>query len=104
MEDLKSITCIVEKGLAQGVVAAAIDAGAHGATVLFGLGTGVRQQLGMEKELEINPDKQIITIIAHAEKASGIFDAVVAAGELTEPGRGFAYMQSVDKAVGFFED
>ncbi|MBI4842813.1 MAG: P-II family nitrogen regulator [Nitrospirae bacterium] len=101
MKKLKLITCIVESGMARSVVASAINAGAGGATVFYGLGTGIRQQLGMEREMTINPEKQIINIVASEENADAIFDAVTEAAELNVPGNGFAYMQSVEKAIGF---
>ncbi|MBI4844728.1 MAG: P-II family nitrogen regulator [Nitrospirae bacterium] len=102
MAGLKSITCIVEKDNAERVVNAAIGAGAQGATISFAVGAGVRQQMGVIGEMII-PQKEMITIVAHEDKADTIFDAVVIAGALESPGKGFAYMQPVDRAVGFLE-
>jgi len=100
MRKLKSITCIVESGMASEVVKAALMAGAEGATIYFGVGTGVRQRLG-SKAASINPDKDIITIVTDDDKVEKIFNAMVEKGHLNEPAKGFAYIQDVEKAIGF---
>lgn len=100
MSKLKSITCIVESGMSPEVVKAALIAGAEGATIYFGVGTGVRQRLG-EKGKLINPDKDIITIVTDEEKVEKIFNSMVEKGHLNEPAKGFAYIQNVEKAIGF---
>jgi nitrogen regulatory protein PII len=100
MSQLKSITCIVERGMAPEVVRAALIAGAEGATIFFGVGTGVRQKIGIKGE-SINPDKDIITIVTEEDKVDKIFNTMVEKGKLKEPAKGFAYIQSVDKAIGF---
>jgi nitrogen regulatory protein PII len=100
MSKLKSITCIVESGMAPEVVKAALIAGAEGATIYFGVGTGVRQRMGVEGKL-INPDKDIITIVTDDVKVDKIFNAMVEKGRLKEPAKGFAYIQNVEKAIGF---
>jgi len=41
------ITCIVQRGKADVVVQAAHDAGAQAATIYYGYGTGIREQLGL---------------------------------------------------------
>jgi nitrogen regulatory protein PII len=100
MSQLKSITCIVERGKAPEVVRAALISGAEGATIYFGVGTGVRQKIGI-KGKSINPDKDIITIVTEEDKVEKIFNAMVEKGKLKEPAKGFAFIQSVDKAIGF---
>lgn len=50
------ITGIVQRGKAEKVVKAAMEAGAQGATVFYARGTGVRQKLGFVGKL-IQPEK-----------------------------------------------
>lgn len=94
------ITCIVQRGEADKVVNAAIDAGAEGATLYYGRGTGIRQQLGFAGKF-IKAEKEIILIVTKKEQTEAVFDAVVKAAGLNEKGRGFAFLHKLDRAVGF---
>jgi len=47
VDELKLITCIVQRGKADKAVDAALKAGAEGATMYYARGTGVKQRLGM---------------------------------------------------------
>lgn len=103
MNDLKLITCIVQRGKAEKVIDAALLAGAPGATYYYGRGTGVRQKLGVLSKL-IVPEKEIIQIVIKEEQADKVFDAIIKAGKLDKKGRGFAYIHKIDRAIGFLED
>ena len=46
LTDVSLITCIVQRGAADNIIAAARAAGAQGATVHYGRGMGVRERLG----------------------------------------------------------
>ena len=94
------ITCIVERGLADKVVEAAIAAGADGATIYYGRGVGVRQKLGWRGML-VRPEKEVILIVTRAEQTTKVFDAVLAAAKLEKPGQGFAFLHKIDRAEGF---
>jgi len=94
------ITCIVQRGEAEKVVEAALAAGAEGATIYYGRGTGVRQKLGFAGRL-IKPEKEIILIVTTIEQTDAVFDAVVNAAELHKEGQGFAFLHKLDRAVGF---
>ncbi|HSR36587.1 MAG TPA: P-II family nitrogen regulator [Desulfurivibrionaceae bacterium] len=94
------ITCIVQRGEADKVVNAAIDAGAEGATIYYGRGTGVRQKLGFAGRL-IRPEKEIVLIVTKVEETDAVFDAVVKAANLEKKGQGFAFLHKLDRAVGF---
>ncbi len=99
-EQYESIVCIVEQGEADSVVKAALEKGAHGATIFSARGTGVRQKLGI-LESYIKPEKEIIIIITKANQTEEVFNAMVSAGKLDLPGKGFMYVQKVEKAIGF---
>jgi nitrogen regulatory protein PII len=98
MTNLQLITCILQRGKADTVVDAAIEAGAPAATVSFGRGTGIRQRLGLLK-FAISPEKEIIEIIVPDEKADHVFGAMVKVGKLDTPGMGLIYMMPVSKAL-----
>ncbi len=100
MEEMNVITCIVQRGYADQVVNAAIDAGAQGATITYGRGTGVRQKLGFLARF-IVPEKETIIIVTRGAETEPVFQAVVEAGKLHKKGRGFAYITKATQAVGF---
>lgn len=100
--DYHLVTCIVERGRAERVADEAIRAGAQGATIFPARGTGVRQRLGPSAGL-IDPEKEVILIVTKDEQTQAVFDTVVNVARLGEPGRGFAYLQPVQQAVGFLD-
>ena len=99
---LKLIIAIVQRGKADGVVGAAIRAGAPAATVVFGRGQGIRERLG-PLGIAIQPEKEVIMIVLEEWLADQVLAAMVQAGQLDKPGVGFAFVLPVDRAVGFIE-
>lgn len=96
------VTCIVERGSAERIADEAIRAGAQGATIYQAQGKGVRERLASLGRL-IDPEKEVILIVTKQEQTQSVFDTVVTAARLHEPGKGFAYVQAVQQAVGFLE-
>lgn len=96
------ITCVVQRGRADAVVDAALDAGAEGATIYYGRGRGVREKIGILGRF-IKPEKEVVLIIVRQEETDHVFDAVVVAAELEQPGKGFAFLHSLDRAIGFVD-
>jgi nitrogen regulatory protein PII len=96
------ITCIVQRGEADRVVEAAMQAGAEGATLYYGRGTGVREKLGFAG-MFIKPAKEVILIITTDEQTNAVFEAVVKAARLEEKGQGFAFLHKLDRAIGFVQ-
>ncbi len=94
------ITCIVQRGEANKVIEAALKAGAEGATIFYGRGTGIREKIGFAGRF-IQPEKEIILIITKREQTDAVFDAVVTAAKLDKKGQGFAFLHTLDRAVGF---
>ncbi len=94
------ITCIVQRGEADKVVSAAQDAGAQGATIFYGRGTGIREAIGIKGRF-IKPEKEIILVVTTQEQTDTVFNAVVKAANLDKKGNGFAFLHSLDRAVGF---
>ena len=97
---LKLITCIVERGKANQVVKAVLGLNITGATIFYARGTGVRQKLGFLSRIFLNPEKEVIMTVVPAATADEVFDRIIDVGRLNEPGRGFAYIQNVERTAG----
>lgn len=101
--DFQLITCIVERGRAEHVADAALGAGAHGVTIYAARGRGVRERLVFVGHL-INPEKEVLLTVCRKDQANEIFDTIVNAAKIDEPGKGFAFMAGVERAAGFLTD
>jgi nitrogen regulatory protein PII len=99
---LKMIIAIVQRGRADGVVGAAIRAGAPAATVVFGRGQGMRVRLG-PLGVAIQPEKEIVVVVLEEWLSSQVLAAMVREGQLDQAGVGFAFEVAVEKALGFVE-
>ena len=98
--DYKLITCIVERGKADAVVDAALSSGAQAATVFYARGRGVKERLGFMGWL-IQPEKEVVFVVTKSDETAKVFGTVVGAAKIKEPGKGFAFVQPVEQAVGF---
>ncbi len=97
------ITCIVQRGKGDEVWAAAQKAGAGGVTIHFARGKGVREKLGL-LGIAISPEKEVLQLVVPDPQTDAIFDAIAKAGKLDTPGMGFAFVQEVKRAVGFYHE
>jgi nitrogen regulatory protein P-II 1 len=100
LTDVTMITCIVQRGAADNIVKAAMEAGAQGATVFFARGTGIRERLGL-LGVAVEVEKEIISIVVATDEADRIFETMYLAGKLDTPGMGFIYMTQLEKAGTF---
>ncbi len=95
----KLITAVVQRGKADAPVQAAINAGAQGATIVFGRGQGVRERLGL-LGLAIQPEKEVILIVVEERLLDRVLTAMVRAGNLDQHGVGFVYVTPVERTIG----
>ena len=100
LTDVALITCIVQRGKADAMVEAAKEAGAQGATVHFGRGSGVRERLGIFG-VAVDVEKEIINIVVSTEQLDRVFDAMYLAGNLDTPGIGIMYVTPLEKAATY---
>ena len=100
LTDVSLITCIVQRGLADGIVRAAQEAGAQGATIYYGQGSGVRERLGI-LGLTVEAEKEIILIVVADDQLDRIFDKVYLEGQMDTPGMGMMYVTHLDKAATY---
>jgi nitrogen regulatory protein PII len=99
---VKLITAIVQRGKADSIVQSALQAGAQGATILFGRGQGVRERLGL-LGLAIQPEKEIILIVIEEHLLDQVLAAMIKIGHIDQPGVGFAFVTPVERAIGLLE-
>jgi len=100
LTDVALITCIVQRGIADDVVAAAQQAGAQGATIFYARGSGVRERLGIVG-LAVEVEKEIITIVVADDQVDRVFEKIYLAGKLDTPGMGIMYVTPLEKAATY---
>lgn len=97
--DYVAIFVIVERGKADHVVDEAKKAGAFGATVFYGRGTG-EKEFKKFFNLNVESSKEIIIILTPANEKGPIKEALVRAGKLDDPGTGILFTVPVGDLVG----
>ncbi len=97
--DIKCIIAVVERGKADRIVDRAKKAGAKGATILYGRGTGQSEALEFFN-IHIEASKEIILILSEVNEYKPIYDAIVEAGRLNEPGTGIIFTFWVSELLG----
>ena len=100
LSDAHMITCVVQKDLAEDVLAAAKNMGAQGATISYARGTGIRERMGL-LGVTIDEQKEVIRIIVSEEQANLVFEAMFLAGKLDTPGAGIMYMAQLDRVATY---
>ena len=100
LSDVALITCIVQRGLGDNIVQAALDAGAQGATVYFAKGGGIRERLGV-LGVAVEVEKEVVVIIVSTEQKETVFNSIYLAGQLDTPGMGIAFVTPLEKAATY---
>lgn len=100
LTDVALITCIVQRGMADRVVRAAVSSGAQGATVYYARGTGVRERLGI-LGIAVEAEKEVIEIVVATDQADHVFEEMFLAGEMDTPGMGFMYITPLLRAATY---
>jgi len=97
--EVKCIVAIVERGKADKIVEKAKEAGAKGATIIYGRGTGQSEALKFFN-LRIEASKEIILILSDINEYKPIYEAIVEEGRLHEPGTGIIFTFLVSELTG----
>lgn len=100
MENMLCIVAIVERGKADRIVEKAKEAGAKGATILYGRGTGEESEIKKFLNIQIESSKEVILIINEEATFRPIYDVIVEAGKLKEPGTGIIYTVPIANLIG----
>jgi nitrogen regulatory protein P-II 1 len=99
VQGFKLVAAIVPKGAAGKVMDAAKEAGAEGGTILLARGTGVHEARRFFG-ISMSTERELLLILIDPERAQEVMDSMVRAGRLDEPGRGMAFVLSVDEGKG----
>ena len=95
----KLILSSVKAEITDGVVDAAKEAGATGATIIPARGTGIREAktfFGLSLEAQTD----IIMLLVEEHLITQILDAIKKAGEFHKPGTGIAFVVPIEQVVG----
>ncbi|MBR2467708.1 MAG: P-II family nitrogen regulator [Clostridia bacterium] len=98
-KDFDLIIVVINKGFSDYVVDAARDAGASGATIIAGRGTGVHENdsiLG----IKIQPEKEIVMILVYRTKRKQIMKQICERANLNEVGKGVCFSMPVSDIAG----
>ncbi len=95
------ITIIVDNGKADDIIDAATEAGASGATVLHGRGSGAEK---VEKffALEIEPEKEIVMLVTEQAKAEAIVAAIQEVNDFSRPNSGILFSMGLAHVSGLY--
>lgn len=93
------IVTIVKRGLSEEIIAGARKAGAEGATIFYGRGTGIHEKKKL-LGIPIEPEKEIIFIVTMRDKTDEVLEAIVDTGDLNRPGRGTSFVLELKKVAG----
>lgn len=99
MVEVKCIVAIVERGKADKIVNKAKEAGAKGATIVYGRGTGQSEALKF-LNIHIEASKEIIIILSEMDKYKQIYETIIEAGRLKDPGTGIIFTLPISNLVG----
>jgi nitrogen regulatory protein PII len=96
--DLYGISCIVQRGQGNNIAQAVLEMGICVPSITFGQGTGLRDKLGLLR-ITIPAEKEVVNLLAEKNDAQGVMKALIEAGKLDQPGKGFIYLYPVNKAL-----
>lgn len=92
------IVTIIGRGFSDYVVSAARDAGATGATIVYGRGTADadKQVFG----ISLQPERELVLILVRSNERRTIMQAISDKTSLMEEGRGFCFSLPVSEVFG----
>lgn len=96
--DLTALMHITDRGTAEPIARAAINAGAQGATITYVRGYGLRDRLGLFR-ITKRHEKELITVVVDEFDLEAVFQTMAQAGRVEQPGRGFIYQLPVSKGL-----
>lgn len=99
-ERYEIIFFILNKGHVDEAMAAAREAGATGGTIITGRGAAVPEDVERAIGITIQPEKELLLILAKAEKRSEIMSAISKAAGLNKPGCGIGFSLPAEDVTG----
>ena len=95
-----AIFTIVKRGRGEQVVDTATAAGARGATIWHGRGSGTNEAAATLFAMPIEPEREIVMIIADIDSSDSIIDAISTDMKLEEAGHGVLFTMPVSHIRG----
>ena len=95
----KCILAIVNNGFSEEAMEAAKSCGARGGTILHGRGT-ISKEAEKIFNITIQPEKEIVMILAGAEQTDGILKGLYNAIGTSTKAQGIVFALPVDEAIG----
>ena len=92
------IIAIIARGFSDYVVSAARDAGATGATIIYGRGTAETDQQVMG--ISIQPEREVVMIVVKHSDRRKIMQEILDKTSLIEEGRGICFSLPVTQVYG----
>ncbi|RQD71363.1 MAG: P-II family nitrogen regulator [Tindallia sp. MSAO_Bac2] len=97
----QSIMVIVDRGNAESVIEAAVEAGSKGGTVIGARGSGIHETSKLFA-MDIEPEKEIVLIISEKESTEKITSSIRKHMEIDKPGKGIIFVQDVSQTYGLY--
>jgi nitrogen regulatory protein PII len=97
--DVVAIVTIIERGKGDKVVDVSKKAGATGATVFYGRGTGELEAKQLFN-IHVESTKEVVLILTEKSKEQAIKDAIVEANNLKKPGTGVIFTFPISSIIG----
>lgn len=94
-----AIYVVVDKGRANEVTDLACHLNVKKQIVFNARGSGIHETTKLFN-MDVEPEKEVVLLIAKAEDSPNISDAVVKGLSLDKPGNGLLYIQAIDHLVG----
>jgi hypothetical protein len=98
VDDLASIRCIVQRGQGSSIARIALEMGTSVPSVMFGIGTGGRDRLGLLR-IAIPAEKELVTVASPRRDAEILAQRIVEQGGLDRPGTGFVYLHPLQRGL-----
>jgi hypothetical protein len=95
---LTSLTCTVQQGRGDNIIKAVLGLGVPMPQVTTGVGTGLRDKLGLIR-VALPAEKEVVHAVVSSHEATDILDSLVNAGRLDQFGSGFIYESPLARGV-----
>lgn len=99
-EATEMIVAVINRGYADFVVDASRDAGASGATVLYGRGVYANKENAILNGVKIQGEKEIVLIVVKKSQRKKIMQEISDRTHLQEKGNGISFCVPVNKIMG----
>nr|WP_207636376.1 P-II family nitrogen regulator [Desulfosporosinus youngiae] len=103
VEDImyNAIFTIVDKGMAESVIDAAVLGGSKGGTIINARGAGIHEYSKL-LAMAIEPEKEIVMILSEKTITEAIVSSIRTTMKIDDPGNGILFVIDINKAHGLY--